>query len=120
MPARSILAPPASGSARVYFQGGGSLPKQPRGFIGINADLVPASKSSTGQVRLHLGYLDAIVAAGGLPVIVPPFGRDMEVDAYLDRLDGMVLSGGHDLDPRRHGLPWHPAVQLMPERRDDS
>jgi putative glutamine amidotransferase len=31
-----------------------------------------------------------------------------------------LLSGGLDLDPRRHGLPTHTAVHLMPERRDDS
>jgi putative glutamine amidotransferase len=96
------------------------MPKQPRAYIGINADLVAEHKQQAGHIRLHLGYLDAIVAAGGLPVVVPPCSREVEIDAYLDRLDGFLLTGGPDLDPRRHGLPWHPAVQLMPERRDDS
>jgi putative glutamine amidotransferase len=97
------------------------MPKQPRPYIGVNADLVLASKQTSAHVRLPLGYLDTIVAAGGLPVIVPPFNRDVDLDAYLDQLDGFVLSGSAgDLDPRRHGLPTHPAVQLLPERRDDS
>jgi putative glutamine amidotransferase len=96
------------------------MPRQPRAFIGINADLVPAGKQSDPMIRLPLAYMDAIVAAGGLPVVVPPCCRDVEADAYLDRLDGFVLIGGADLDPRRHGLPTHPAVQLMPERRDES
>jgi putative glutamine amidotransferase len=51
---------------------------------------------------------------------VPPLHADLDADAYLDRLDGFLLSGGADLDPRRHGLPTHPGVQLLPERRDDS
>jgi putative glutamine amidotransferase len=96
------------------------MPKQPRPFIGVNADLVPAGKQSAALVRLHLGYLDAVVAAGGLPVVVPPCSREMESDPWLERLDGFVLSGGADLDPRQHGLPTHPAVQLLPDRRDDS
>jgi putative glutamine amidotransferase len=96
------------------------MAKQPRPFIGINADFVPAGKQSGACVRLPVGYIDALVAAGGLPVVVPPCSRDIDIDAWLDRLDGFVLSGGADLDPRQHGLPSHAAVQLMPERRDDS
>src|SRR5262249_25318603 len=36
------------------------------------------------------------------------------------RLDGVVLSGGLDADPRRWGLPTHPAVQPVAERREDN
>jgi putative glutamine amidotransferase len=97
------------------------MPKQTRPYVGVNADFVPASKQAGAGVRVPLGYIDTILAAGGLPVVVPPLPRDVDLDAYLDRLDGFVLSGSaHDLDPRRHGLPTHPAVQLLPERRDDS
>ena len=97
------------------------MPKQPRPYVGVNAELVPATKTAAPAIRLPLGYLDVIVAAGGLPVVVPPVGRDVDLDAYLDRLDGFVLVGGHgDLDPRKHGLPTHPAVRLMPERREEN
>ncbi len=96
------------------------MPRQPRAFIGINADVVPAGKQAVAMIRLPLGYMDAIVAAGGLPVVVPPCCREVEAEYYLERLDGFVLIGGADLDPRRHGLPMHPGVQLMPVRRDDS
>jgi putative glutamine amidotransferase len=93
---------------------------QTRPFVGVNADFVPPGKSAGAQLRLSTSYLDAIVAAGGLPVVVPPFGRGVDLEAFLDRLDGFVLSSGQDIDPRRHGLPWHPSIQPMPERRDDS
>jgi putative glutamine amidotransferase len=91
-----------------------------RPFIGVNVDYVPAGKQSSAHVRLHAGYLDAVVAAGGLPVLVPPLARDVEVDSYLDRLDGFLLSGGGDIDLRKHGLPAHASARPMPARRDDS
>lgn len=91
-----------------------------RPFIGVNADFTPAGKTITAHLRLPIGYIDAIVAAGGLPVVLPPVGKEVELDSVLERLDGVLLSGGLDLDPRRHGLPTHLAVQTMPERRDDS
>jgi len=93
---------------------------QTRPFIGLNADYIPAGKSSSAQVRLPAGYLDAVVLAGGLPVIIPPLGRGIDLEAFLDRLDGFVLTSGLDLDPRRHGLASHAAVQPIHERRDDS
>ncbi len=93
---------------------------QTRPFIGVNADYVAASKAGNAQVRLAAGYLDALVAAGGLPLIVPPLGRGVDAEAFLDRLDGFLLTGGLDLDPRRHGLPSHSAVQPIHERRDEN
>jgi putative glutamine amidotransferase len=93
---------------------------QTRPFIGVNADFVPAGKHSGAFFRLPGGYLDTVVAAGGQPLVLPPLGKEVSLDAFLDRLDGFVLTGGLDLDPRRWGLPGHPAVQPVPERRDDS
>jgi putative glutamine amidotransferase len=93
---------------------------QTRPFIGVNADFVPAGKQTTAHIRLGAGYLDAIVAAGGMPVILPPLGKETDLEPFLDRIDGVVLSGGLDLDPRRRGLPGHHAVQPMPLRREES
>jgi putative glutamine amidotransferase len=89
-------------------------------FIGVNADFVPAGKLGTAQVRLNAGYVDALVQAGGLPVVIPPVAKAVDLGPLLERLDGVVFSGGLDLDPRRLGLPSHHAVQPLPERRDES
>jgi putative glutamine amidotransferase len=91
-----------------------------RPIIGITADFVPAGKLTGACARLSAGYFDAVMAAGGLPVILPPLAREAEIDALLDRLDGVILSGGLDADPKRWGLPTHPAVQPMAERREDN
>jgi putative glutamine amidotransferase len=91
-----------------------------RPFIGITADFVAAGKKNAAMTRLSPGYFDAVAAAGGLPVILPPLGRAAELEALLDRLDGVVFSGGLDLDPRKQGWTPHSAVQPMASRRDDS
>jgi putative glutamine amidotransferase len=97
-----------------------TMAKVPRPFIGINADYVAAGKQAHAHVRLPAGYFDSIVTAGGLPIVLPPLARDVDVDDYLDRLDGVVLAGGADVVPARNGLPPHPAAQPMAARRDDS
>jgi putative glutamine amidotransferase len=91
---------------------------QTRPFIGVNADFAPAGKRGPARLHLHAGYADAITTAGGYPLVLAPFGPEVDLDPVLDRLDGLVLSGGLDLDPRRYGLPNHPAVVPMAARRD--
>jgi putative glutamine amidotransferase len=56
-------------------------------------------------------YGDAVWRAGGLPVHVPPFENPLAAD-LVARLDGLILSGGGDVDPRTYGDPRHP---LTPE-----
>jgi putative glutamine amidotransferase len=96
------------------------MAQQTRPFIGINADFIPASKTAEAQARINAGYFDMVVAAGGLPVVIPPVGKSVGADPILDRLDGIIFSGGLDLDPRRSGQAMHPAVQPMAERREES
>ncbi len=89
-----------------------------RPVIGINTDFYSATKTYSAHARLNAGYFDAIMQAGGLPILIPPFGKEAELDAVLDRVDGVLLTGGLDMDPRRQGLPTSAAVQPMAERRE--
>src|SRR5690348_9830452 len=91
-----------------------------RPVIGINADFVPASKVNRAHLRLNAGYFDSVVAAGGLPMVMPPFGKEADITAFLEHIDGFMLCGGLDLDPQRHGMPSHSSVQPMAERREES
>lgn len=92
--------------------------ESPRPLIGINTDYFNASKTYSAHARVNAGYFDAVLAAGGLPVLLPPLGKEAELDALLDRVDGVVLTGGLDMDPRRSNQPLTPSIQLMAERRD--
>ena len=49
-------------------------------------------------------YSRAIAKAGGLPVLLPPLATAPQmVDRFLDRLDGLLLPGGGDVEPARYG-----------------
>lgn len=50
-------------------------------------------------------YLDSVVAAGGVPLLLPPVGTDPTV---LELLDGLVIAGGCDVDPASYGAAPHP------------
>ena len=51
-------------------------------------------------VRLNHDYVNAVVQAGGIPVIV---GSSFGLDELIDLADGLLLTGGMDVDPARFG-----------------
>jgi putative glutamine amidotransferase len=62
------------------------------------------------EMALGMTYLRAVEAAGGLPIVLPPMALEA-VPALLERLDGICLSGGPDLDPEAYGAPIrHPEL----------
>jgi gamma-glutamyl-gamma-aminobutyrate hydrolase PuuD len=65
---------------------------------------------------IPLTYVDAIERAGGRPVILPP--SEDGVEETLDALDGLLLSGGEDLDPAHYGAEAHPETRGVRPDRD--
>jgi len=63
-----------------------------------------------------LAYVDAIEHAGGRALVIPPATDDIE--QTLDTLDGIVFSGGADVDPSRYGAEAHPETDVPQTRRD--
>lgn len=63
-------------------------------------------------------YAAAIQAAGGLPVLLTLEYEPARVEAVLERIDGLVLSGGGDLDPRHYGQFPQPGLGRIEPLRD--
>lgn len=61
-------------------------------------------------------YLDAVVQAGGVPVLLPPIGDAFGV--LVDGIDGLLLSGGADIGPSSYGEPAHPETGTPRAERD--
>ncbi|HSI97149.1 MAG TPA: gamma-glutamyl-gamma-aminobutyrate hydrolase family protein [Gaiellaceae bacterium] len=89
-----------------------------RPVIGITSY---AQEATFGAWRLPaalvpLDYVDAVERAGGRPVVIPP--SEDGVEETLDALDGIVFSGGADLDPSTYGASAHAATDAPQTRRD--
>jgi putative glutamine amidotransferase len=65
---------------------------------------------------IPLSYVQSVQEAGGRALLVPP--SDAGVEETLDALDGLLLSGGADLDPATYGAEPHPATSGIRSDRD--
>ena len=86
--------------------------------IGVTADYRAARKDSPAFSFLCAGYYNALVKSGAVPLVIPPLADEADIGEVLDVLDGVVLVGGADLDPRIDGFMLHPAVRLLDRRRE--
>ncbi|HET9215445.1 MAG TPA: gamma-glutamyl-gamma-aminobutyrate hydrolase family protein [Terriglobia bacterium] len=84
-----------------------------RPWIGIPTRF--QDEHTTGKIRL---YLEPVLFAGGLPVMIPTFSPPEVVRDYLARLDGVLLPGSSsDIDPARYGETPHERLgKMIPDR----
>lgn len=94
-----------------------------RPLIGVTTSELRPSGLATArrqpEMALGMTYMRTLDAAGAMPVVLAPVLAD--VDALLDRLDAVVLSGGPDLDPAAYGArerhpelgPTHPSLDAF-------
>lgn len=79
------------------------------------AEPLPEGDPPQREMALGMVYMRAVELAGGIPVVLPPLGPEM-IAPLLDRLSGICLSGGPDLDP--HGYGEGPDPHLGPTEPD--
>jgi putative glutamine amidotransferase len=85
-----------------------------RPLIGVTS----GSCDKPGRCQVQADYTTAVEKAGGLPMIIPfHSGHDL-IPEIVDALDGILFTGGDDLDPSLYGQGWHPkAIPIDPVRQ---
>lgn len=68
--------------------------------------------------ELAEGYYRSVLEAGGVPVVIPPFEDEAAADRLLMGIDGLLLSGGGDINPLLLGEEPSPALHSICPQRD--
>jgi putative glutamine amidotransferase len=87
-------------------------------LIGINCKII--NDGGDAYYKLDRNYVRSVERAGGEPVIMPAFPAAAGMRAFLDRLDGILFTGGPDINPCRWKEKPHPKADLMHEDREKS
>ena len=86
--------------------------------IGITASIDQRSPAFGETYSLTRKYAEGVLQSGGVPLIVPHNLDEASLRAVLDRLDGVLLSGGGDIDPTIYGEEPHPTIWGLDMNRD--
>lgn len=99
----------------------GSETSVPRPVIGLTTYRQPA-RSGVWDVPasfLPASYLEGVARAGGIATLLPPQPVDDAIaDEVISRLDGLILTGGRDINPEAYGHEPHPATEQPGPERD--
>lgn len=89
-------------------------------LIGVTTSVTSDKDSGKSTPRIHLNnaYALAVQGVGGIPALLPPYLDDRARDSLWARLQGLVLTGGGDIDPARFKEPPEPEVDGVSEARD--
>jgi putative glutamine amidotransferase len=88
-----------------------------RPLIAINGEMTAGEAPG---VALKNRYANAVLKAGGVPVVIAPVGGPGDIARLLERVDGLLLGGGDDFDTQRLGLgPTHPNATPVPAAKQD-
>ena len=86
-------------------------------LIGLTTTRIP-NKDGLPTFAANLPYARSVSMAGGIPVLIPMNLADEDVDQLVGRLDGILFTGGYDIDPQRYGNQPHPKVKQVDKERD--
>jgi putative glutamine amidotransferase len=87
--------------------------------IGITSALISEEQDygTMHRHRVSADYSEAVIDAGGLPIILPP--QDGTIAQIIEMVDGLIFSGGADIDPARYGeSDVHPMTYDISDERD--
>ena len=67
------------------------------------------------KITINQDYVEAVLRAGGTPVLFPVTDDREQLSALLDRVDGLLLTGGPDVDPAEYGEKRKPCCARQPK-----
>ena len=92
------------------------MPRRPLIAITATTEVI----RGISRVRVNEAYTRSVERAGMLPVIIPPFEDERRAAAIAATVDGILLTGGEDVDPARYGASPHPRTEAPHYARDRS
>lgn len=84
--------------------------------VGLGTWTEPKDRGPYATLNRH--YVESVVRAGGLPLLLPVFDDPSLAADTLDAVDALILTGGTDVDPALYGQPRHPSVTAVDPLRD--
>lgn len=91
-----------------------------RPLIGLNCKYHFNEKAQEEIYTANSSYLKSIARAGAIPVVLPLFSNIEECRTTLDRLDGLVLTGGSDIHPKHWRERKHSKAELLHPKKEAS
>jgi len=86
-------------------------------LIGITSSLIH-KRSGSLVCQVGQAYITSVQKAGGIPTMIPVGMDILSLDSLLSRLDGVLFTGGADIDPQRFNAQTHPKVYGVSPERD--
>jgi len=92
--------------------------KNMKPIIGINCDYEEEGKQPYSFT--YRNYSEAVIAAGGIPFLLPIIKDKNDVELLLNKIDGLLLTGGNDVPPQRYGEERHEKTVCVHPDKDIS
>ncbi|MPY71165.1 MAG: hypothetical protein GEU92_13880 [Alphaproteobacteria bacterium] len=94
--------------------------RDPKPLIGIPVNRMQNQQFGTYQHSASDKYIESVtLGSGGLPMLIPALGELLDFDDLVERLDGMVLTGGRaNVEPHHYGGPAFPEDEIIDPARD--
>ena len=86
-------------------------------LIGLTTN---TSQSGSHTFYVNSAYVQAVYKAGGAPVLIPNGISEEALAEIVDRLDGILFTGGEDVLPERYGVTNHHNLGEVDESRDEA
>ena len=87
-------------------------------IIGVTTSCERTDKG-VERAFVNAAYLRAVERAGGVPLLLAPYHSPASLARFAELVDGLLLTGGGDIDPARFGEPRHAKTDLVHAERDE-